>query len=39
MKWFKPEAVDLLGDIDDADSTSRWAADKPAEMSVSINDG
>lgn len=25
MKWWKPDAVDLLGDIDDADSTSRWA--------------
>lgn len=25
LKWFKPNAVDLLGDIDDADSTSRWA--------------
>jgi len=24
-KWFKPDAVDLLGDIDNADSTSRWA--------------
>jgi len=25
LKWWKPQAVDLLGDIDDADSTSRWA--------------
>lgn len=25
LKWWKPGAVDLLGDIDDADSTSRWA--------------
>lgn len=25
LKWWKPAAVDLLGDIDDADSTSRWA--------------
>ena len=39
MKWFKPDAVDLLGDIDDADSTSRWAADKPLEMSISLEDG
>lgn len=39
MKWWKPDAVDLLGDIDDADSTSRWASDKPLEESVSIMDG
>lgn len=39
MKWWKPHAVDLLGDIDDADSTSRWAADKPLEMSISVSDG
>lgn len=25
LKWFKPHSIDLLGDIDDADSTSRWA--------------
>lgn len=25
LKYLKPQAVDLLGDIDDADSTSRWA--------------
>lgn len=25
LKWMKPDAIDLLGDIDDADSTSRWA--------------
>jgi predicted phosphodiesterase len=25
MKWFKPDAVDYLGDIDDADSTGRWS--------------
>lgn len=25
LKWMKPQAVDLLGDIDDADGTSRWA--------------
>lgn len=39
LKWFKPDAVDLLGDIDDADSTSRWADGKPLEASISINDG
>lgn len=25
LKYMKPQAVDLLGDIDDADGTSRWA--------------
>ena len=39
LKWLKPDAVDLLGDIDDADSTSRWADGKPLESSISINDG
>lgn len=24
-KWWQPHSIDLLGDIDDADSTSRWA--------------
>jgi predicted phosphodiesterase len=38
MKWWKPNAVDLLGDIDDADSTSRWADGLPDE-NVSIMDG
>lgn len=32
MKWFKPDAVDYLGDIDNADSTSRWAAGTPEEI-------
>lgn len=36
-KWWKPQAVDLLGDIDDADSTSRWAIGP--ETSVPILDG
>jgi len=39
LKWFKPDAVDLLGDIDDADSTSRWAAEYPAEFSIPVSDG
>lgn len=26
LKWMKPQAIDLLGDIDDADGTSRWAS-------------
>jgi hypothetical protein len=25
LAWMKPQAIDLLGDIDDADGTSRWA--------------
>ena len=37
MKWWKPQAVDLLGDIDDADSTSRWAVGP--ETTVNILDG
>ena len=38
MRWWKPDAVDLLGDIDDADSTSRWAADYPLENTISLED-
>lgn len=38
MKWFKPDAVDLLGDIDDADSTSRWADGSPDSW-VTLEDG
>src|SRR4051812_46464649 len=34
MKWFKPQAVDLLGDIDDADSTSRWALGPEAQVPI-----
>lgn len=34
LKWWKPDAVDLLGDIDDADSTSRWATGWEATMSI-----
>jgi predicted phosphodiesterase len=34
VKWFKPDAVDLLGDIDDADSTSRWAEGYEATTSI-----
>jgi hypothetical protein len=39
MKWWKPDAVDLLGDIDDADSTSRWASEYPAEFTIPVSDG
>jgi len=38
MKYVKPDAIDLAGDIDDADSTSRWAEGTPASV-VSIEDG
>lgn len=37
MKWFKPDAVDYLGDIDDADSTGRWAVGP--ETMVGIGEG
>lgn len=37
LKWWKPDAVDYLGDIDDADSTSRWAAGP--ETMIGIGDG
>lgn len=38
LKWLKPDSVDLLGDIDDADSTSRWAEGTPREW-VNLEDG
>lgn len=38
LKWLKPQAVDLLGDIDDADSTSRWA-EGTTRANTSIEDG
>ena len=38
LKRFKPHAIDLVGDIDDADSTSRWAEGTPAST-ISIYDG
>lgn len=37
MKWFRPDAVDYLGDIDDADSTGRWAVGP--ELMVGIGEG
>lgn len=36
LKWFKPDLVDLVGDIDDADSTSRWAIGP--EQQITVND-
>jgi hypothetical protein len=32
MKWFKPDAVDLVGDIDDQDCYSRYTEGRPAEF-------
>lgn len=34
MKFMKPDAVDYLGDIDDADSTGKWAIGREAMVSV-----
>ncbi|SRR5687767_3465133 len=34
MKWWQPHAIDLLGDIDDADSTSRWVEGTPRSMDL-----
>lgn len=36
IKWWKPDAIDLSGDIDDAEGTSRWAADSVNEVSKPI---
>lgn len=38
MKWFQPDAIDLAGDIDDAECSGRWVEGTPAE-SVSIKSG
>lgn len=38
LRYLKPNAVDLLGDIDDADSTSRWAEGTSREND-SLEDG
>jgi hypothetical protein len=32
LRWFKPDLIDFVGDIDNADSTSRWAAGSPDEL-------
>ena len=37
LRYLKPQAVDLLGDIDDADSTSRWA-EGTSRASTSLED-
>jgi hypothetical protein len=31
LKWFKPHHVDLVGDIDDAETTSQWVAGSSKE--------
>lgn len=36
LKGFKPDLVDLVGDLDDSNSTSRWAVGP--EKSVSVDD-
>jgi hypothetical protein len=38
MKWFKPNSVDFVGDLDNADSTSRWS-EGSVEGTLSIADG
>jgi hypothetical protein len=37
LKQFKPDLVDLVGDIDNADSTSRWAVGTP-DAAIPISD-
>lgn len=37
-KWFDPHAIDLAGDIDDAECSGRWVEGTPAE-DVSIKSG
>lgn len=32
QKWFKPDVIDILGDLDDACPVSRYADGKPAEV-------
>lgn len=39
LNWMKPQAIDLLGDIDDADETSKWAAGSSREGFSLANDG
>jgi predicted phosphodiesterase len=38
MKWWKPDAIDFAGDLDDAECTGRWVDGTPAET-VSIKSG
>lgn len=37
LKSFKPDMVDLIGDIDNADATSRWAAGSSEELFYGID--
>src|SRR6185436_12248025 len=36
IKWWKPDAIDLAGDIDDACGTSRWADGKIDEVDNNV---
>lgn len=36
-KWFKPDLVDFVGDIDNADATSRWASNTPDELFYDVD--
>lgn len=37
LKSFKPDMVDLVGDIDNADATSRWAAGSSGELFYDVD--
>jgi hypothetical protein len=37
VKEWKPDSIDLVGDIDDADGTSRWADGTPDEVNNKIS--
>ena len=37
LKGFKPDMVDLIGDIDNADPTSRWAAGNSEELFYGVD--
>lgn len=37
LKGFKPDMIDLVGDIDNADATSRWAAGSSDELFYGID--
>ena len=37
LKTFKPDMVDLIGDIDNADATSRWAAGSKDELFFGVD--
>lgn len=37
MKWYKPDVIDYLGDIDDQSCVSRWSAGTPDEILGAIS--